>query len=348
MLKKNIIFFAKVDLDYIRDWEYYNNDIVMLKSFYKNVFICNSYFNFILLFFKEKNSDIFCWWWHSSLPIVLFSRLFGRIVFCTGAIHMFDYSGAPDFYKRSFLYKISNKISLKFATYNLFISKDQFLSITSHLNVNNPIILYSSLSFNYKKNEIVNNYQNINNPNDFNFLYFSWLTASQVKRKGLFHLIDAFYSLLKLNTCHATLTIAGKDGGFLNEIKHYIKNLEIEKYIIFKINVTEGEKIKLYQDSDLLISPSFMEGFGNASLEAMSYGCPVLISRYGASCEVTGNTGYIINEISSKHILDCLINYTSLCINQRSQMRKNAFARANHEFSFEKRVANFRNILNLK
>ncbi len=348
MNNKQIIFFAKVKTKFINDWEYYNNDIVMLKSFYSEVYISNNYFSFILDFIKYRNADVFCWWWYSSMPVLVLSKLFRRKnIFCTGAIHMFDYSGAPDFYSSSILSRIFNKISLRIATHNLFISKDQLISITSHLKVTNPILLYPSLSFKYKNEEYGNNLNLINNlnENEFNFLYFSWLTEDQVKRKGLFHLIDAFDSLVKESKCNLKLTIAGKDGGYLDNIKNYIKMLDANNFIFFKLNVSESEKYELYSKTDLLINPSFMEGFGNATLEAMSQGCPVLISRYGASCEVTGNTGYIVNDISSNEILDCLVNYTNLNLKERNLMRTKVIDRANLLFSFNKRIQNFSNIL---
>ena len=104
-MNKSIIFFVKIRKEFLNDWEYYENDIEMLKFKYKNVYICNSYLKTILFFLKYKQTDLFCWWWHNSTPIIILGRLLKKKVYCTGAIHMFDYSGAPDFYSKSIFYR---------------------------------------------------------------------------------------------------------------------------------------------------------------------------------------------------------------------------------------------------
>ena len=45
---------------------------------------------------------VYFWWFHSSLVAVLISKLLNIKVVGTGAVHMFDESGSPDFYKKSF------------------------------------------------------------------------------------------------------------------------------------------------------------------------------------------------------------------------------------------------------
>jgi glycosyltransferase involved in cell wall biosynthesis len=131
---------------------------------------------------------------------------------------------------------------------------------------------------------------------------------------------------------------------YLNYIKDYIEKLKISNNIIFKINVSIEEKNNLYLTSNLLIAPSYMEGFGNATLEAMSYGCPVVVSRFGASHEVVGNTGYIINEIDEDSILNILNNYNTLSNKDKLNQKIAAFNRANEIFSFESRVQKFLNL----
>ena len=61
-----------------------------------------------------------------------------------------------------------------------------------------------------------------------------------------------------------------------------------------------------------------MEGFGNSSLEAMSFGCPALVSRFGASPEVVGKTGYIINEINAESIAEVIVDYAKLSYDEKN------------------------------
>lgn len=50
--------------------------------------------------------------------------------------------------------------------------------------------------------------------------------------------------------------------------------------------VTAGELVQLYQESDLLLMPSRLEGFGLVALEAMSCGLPVLSTNVSALPEI--------------------------------------------------------------
>ena len=88
-----------------------------------------------------------------------------------------------------------------------------------------------------------------------------------------------------------------------------------------------------------------MEGFGNASLEAMSFGCPTLVSRFGASPEVVGNTGYIINEINSESIAKVINDYAKLPYEEKLKMRLSAYERAHTIFSFENKKNSFEKLI---
>lgn len=88
-----------------------------------------------------------------------------------------------------------------------------------------------------------------------------------------------------------------------------------------------------------------MDGFGNAVLEAMSFGCPALVSRFGASHEVVGDTAFIINSITPSTIAETLLKFISYSIKDRHALRFTAFQRAHSEFSFHKTLTSFRKII---
>lgn len=56
-----------------------------------------------------------------------------------------------------------------------------------------------------------------------------------------------------------------------------------------------AELIALYSHAQLLLHPSFCEGFGNPLLEAMACGCPVVTSDRSAMPEVTGDAALLVN-----------------------------------------------------
>ena len=66
-----------------------------------------------------------------------------------------------------------------------------------------------------------------------------------------------------------------------------VKDLKKAGYSIFWDGVASQAQIsRFYAESDLVVFPSFYEGFGLPVIEAQSFGKPVLCSRGGALCDV--------------------------------------------------------------
>jgi glycosyltransferase involved in cell wall biosynthesis len=60
-------------------------------------------------------------------------------------------------------------------------------------------------------------------------------------------------------------------------------------------NPDQSGLIELYNAADLLLAPSFHEGFGLTLLEAMACGTPVMTSNVSAMPEVVGEAGILVN-----------------------------------------------------
>ena len=78
-----------------------------------------------------------------------------------------------------------------------------------------------------------------------------------------------------------------------------------------------AERVRtLYRTSDFYINPSYYEGFGIACIEAMSFGCIPILSKYSAAPEILGNTElekYIFDPVvenSLKQVLNKVIDLT--------------------------------------
>jgi glycosyltransferase involved in cell wall biosynthesis len=59
--------------------------------------------------------------------------------------------------------------------------------------------------------------------------------------------------------------------------------------------VPEAQLPGVYREADLLLMPSWHEGFGLPALEAMACGTPVVVSDRGSLPEVVGEAGLIVN-----------------------------------------------------
>lgn len=336
-----VIYHVKTKPYYFANWEYYQIDKKILERKYKKVLVSHSIKNSIFLLLTYPEAHIFCWWWHSSSLIILIAKILRRKVFCTGALHMFDYSSSPDFYKKNFFYRVSARISFILSDKNLFISKDQFLSISSHLKVKNPLVIYSSLDENINKYPQINEVTKYLEASSINLLFLGWLDKNQIIRKSLLETLEALSICIFKYKLDVYLTIAGKTGNALPLIKERIHKLNLKNNVIFDLDIEETKKNNLYMQSDLLITPSHMEGFGNATLEAMAFGCPSLVSRYGASPEVVGESGIIIYLINAGEISKSVLKYSELGLEKRKEMRSMAYLRAHNEFSFKNRLDSF-------
>lgn len=121
-------------------------------------------------------------------------------------------------------------------------------------------------------------------------------------RKNLKLLIDAF---AKFNTIHPefSLKIAGRMGWMYEETLSYITSSSVSKSIELLGFVDDKMKNELYQNAFCTVLPSFYEGFGLPILEAMSNGCPVLVSQSSSLPEVGGDAAIYFDPHSSQTLL---------------------------------------------
>jgi len=66
--------------------------------------------------------------------------------------------------------------------------------------------------------------------------------------------------------------------------------------------VTDGELRALYENAECFVFPSLYEGFGLPPLEAMTCGCPVVVSRAASLPEVCGDAAVYCNPEDSQDI----------------------------------------------
>jgi glycosyltransferase involved in cell wall biosynthesis len=67
------------------------------------------------------------------------------------------------------------------------------------------------------------------------------------------------------------------------------EKLGIEEHILFAPHVPYEDLPSVYGAADILVMPSFVEGFGLPVLEAMACGTPVVCSRAASLPEVAGD-----------------------------------------------------------
>jgi len=342
--------FVPVKSRYFSVWEYYGVDLAILRSCFSEVIVCHSLMSLVK---NIHGSDVlFCWWWHRSVLAVLLGRFLRVSTYVTGAIHMFDICEkgvGSDFYKKSWLYRMATKISLRFATANLFISFDQQLQVSSHLTVINPQIIYPAMSQAAEESsrmELVElecgktkHRKSCEALGEDSVLFYTtiWHTIEQYTRKGLFETLDGLAHLKSRGFRKFTWIIAGGIGDGLTVLRERISQLDLQDFVEIKVDISEDEKNQLYDRADLYLQPSWFEGFGNAVLEANARGLPAVVSRYTAQPEVVGPFGFIAMQISPESICNEIEKFLSLSFEDRVELRSNVLKHALANFSFVKR-----------
>jgi glycosyltransferase involved in cell wall biosynthesis len=107
--------------------------------------------------------------------------------------------------------------------------------------------------------------------------------------KNVKTLIQAFSQICARRGFDHQLVILGDDRkwkeGLVNECQH----LGIAEYVLFTPHVPYEDLPRVYAAAEVLVMPSFNEGFGLPVLEAMACGTPVVCSRAASLPEVGGD-----------------------------------------------------------
>lgn len=143
------------------------------------------------------------------------------------------------------------------------------------------------------------------------------------KEKGHFRMLEILHKLPE----HYHLRLMG-DGLLRMEVEEKVKSLNLTHRVTFLGFQQESEKVKTIAASDLFLQTSFVEGFPNSILQAISLGMPVI------AYDVPGGTKEIINNINGKLIAD---NATEMMLNAIVNTHWNQYDKIEMKEDIEKR-----------
>lgn len=122
------------------------------------------------------------------------------------------------------------------------------------------------------------------------------------RNKGLDVLIEAFGKVL-VESSEAKLVIVGEEAKtefkketILERLQAIVRKLDLQDSVKFAGRVSEEDLPEVYASADLVVLPSFMEGFGMVLLEAMATSKPCVSTTVGGVPEVVvdGETGTLV------------------------------------------------------
>lgn len=156
-----------------------------------------------------------------------------------------------------------------------------------------------------------------------------------VERKGVKDLLNAILQLKKigiLDNYNVKFKIGGT-GPEEERLKNFVNENKLTEYVEFLGWVTGDSKIKLLQNSQIFVLPSYNEGLPIAILEAISYGLPVISTRVGSINEavIENYNGHLIEAGDITNLVNCL---SKIITNQeiRSTFGKNSRKLAEEKF----------------
>lgn len=164
-------------------------------------------------------------------------------------------------------------------------------------------------------------------------LYLGTLKPS----KNVEGLIKGFATLE--NRSDLQLVISGKKGWLYESIFEKVKELNLERKVVFTDFVDEDEKLALIKGAKAFVLPSFWEGFGLDVLTAFALGVVVIASNVGSLPEVVSNAGVIVNPNDVNSIVKGIEkvlemnkkDYNGLVSKGKAQMKQFSWTKASQQ-----------------
>jgi glycosyltransferase involved in cell wall biosynthesis len=150
-------------------------------------------------------------------------------------------------------------------------------------------------------------------------------------RKNILGLIEAFSLISSSNRKNCKLVITGKKGLSYNKYKKRADDLKISQDVIFTDFIPLEDLPTFYNGAEVLVFPSFYEGFGLPPLEAMACGTPVIASNLTSLPEVCYDSALLIdpyNVDDLSYAIERVLNDSLLMLNmiKKGLMRSSNFS----------------------
>ncbi len=98
------------------------------------------------------------------------------------------------------------------------------------------------------------------------------------------------------------VVLVGKPTEYKKQLDEFIIESEIRKQMIFLHQTNSEELQTIYQMAEIMVYPSFFEGFGLPVLEAQASGCPVITSNISSLPEAGGDAALYVDPANSRQI----------------------------------------------
>ena len=145
-------------------------------------------------------------------------------------------------------------------------------------------------------------------------------------------LLEAF-ALVHTRHPDYELVFAGGDCLGDASLKNLAEKLRISSRIRDLHQLGEPELVRAYNAAEVVVLPSFYEGFGFPALEAMACGTPAIVSGGGALPEIVGDAALVVQPATGESLANAIMNLLNDAKLRSSLIAKGASRAA--EFSWK-------------
>ncbi len=164
-----------------------------------------------------------------------------------------------------------------------------------------------------------------------------------VPQKDYYTAIKAFSQIIEHGIINVHYTIIGW-GVLEYEIRRWIKEMKIEKYVSIIINPLNV--LDYYKQADIYLSTSLFEGISNTIMEAMSYSLPCIVTDVGDNSRlIKNNSNGFVHTIKD---IDGIANsLTKLMLNKklREDFGYESYLKIKNEYSINHFTENYLKII---
>ena len=247
------------------------------------------------------------------------------------------YDFAYDDFGPNYLLKLYHRFSLKTADLMISISVATKKKIIKLFNIPADKIKVVYLGYYDISRKMADPVDNL--PSKY-FLFVGVIK----KRKNVFGVVKAFREFKNIVKSDHKLIIAGWGSGeYFERIKDYIGKNNLSQDVFVREDIRGDKLSEVYRKAEMVLYPSFIEGFGFPVLEAMSCGTPVITSNISSLPEVAGDAAILVDPNNPSEIVQAMKNVSE---NQtlRAELIKKGYEQIK-KFSWQKTAKEYLDIL---
>ena len=169
-------------------------------------------------------------------------------------------------------------------------------------------VIYSACDYRYHKTETSETIQQTRSIYGLPEKYLLYV-GSMSERKNLLSVVKALNIIPRSD--RLPLVVVGATTSYSNVVGDYIKNNDLDNWVIFPKRVETEDLPAVYQAAEIFLYTSLYEGFGMPILEALSSRIPVITSNISAMPEAAGPDSRLIDPKRPDEIASSIIDILS-------------------------------------